>query len=274
MQLLVFNGRDPVEVDVGAELTASYKIRPNLVIDGSFRQSFLGARELTALREVVVETDYPAVRTSGRDYGLDGLPVIQNLTLTHYGRPAENIYSRTTVGYLEKMYGGVSGELLWKPVDSRLALGAELNYVAQREEDMLLGFQDYDVLTGHVSAYYDFENGFLGQVDVGRYLAGDWGATFALDREFENGWKVGAYFTLTEVPFDEFGEGSFDKGIRLTVPVDYFIGSPTRREIQTDLSSLTRDGGARVNVDGRLYGFVRDAHTAGPLGDTWGRFWQ
>ena len=45
------------------------------------------------------------------------------------------------------------------------------------------------------------------KVDAGRYLAGDWGATFALDREFDNGWKVGAYFTLTDMPFDEFGEG-------------------------------------------------------------------
>ena len=274
LQLLVFNGNEPVQADVGVSLTTSYKIQPNLVIDGTFRQSILGPRELADVRVGQSSDDYPPVRTLGRNYGIDGRPTINKLTLTHYGRPGENLYSRVSAGYLERMFGGISGEVLWKPVDSRLALGAELNYVAQREEDMLFGFQDYDTLTGHLSAYYDFENGFLGQVDVGRYLAGDWGATVSLDREFENGWKVGAYFTLTDMPFEDFGEGSFDKGIRLTVPVDYFLGSPSRREISTNLNSLSRDGGARLNVDGRLYGFVRDGHTAGKMGDTWGRFWQ
>ena len=273
VQLFVFNANDPVQIDAGAELTTSYRIQPNLFVDGSFRQTFVGARDLPATRGDSSDR-YQNVRTSGRNYGIDGNPVITKLVLNHYGRPGENLYSRASVGYLERMFGGVSGELLWKPVDSRFALGAELNYVTQREEDMLFGFQDYDVVTGHLSAYYDFENGFLGQVDVGRYLAGDWGATFSLDREFENGWKVGAYFTLTDMPFEDFGEGSFDKGIRITIPVDFFLGNPTRREITTNLNSLSRDGGARVNVDGRLYQIVREGHTAGPMGDTWGRFWQ
>lgn len=274
VQFLVFNGNDPVQIDVGAQLTTQFRIQPNLVVDGTFRQSILGPRDLADVREEDSSERYQNVRTDGRNYGIDGNPTITKLALTHYGRPGDNLYSRTSVGYLERMFGGVSGELLWKPVDSRFALGAEVNYVAQREEDMLFGFQDYDVLTGHLSAYYDFENGFLGQVDVGRYLAGDWGATFALDREFENGWRVGAYFTLTDMPFEDFGEGSFDKGIRVTVPIDYFIGRPTRREIDVNLNSLSRDGGARLDVEGRLYEFVREGHTAGEMGDTWGRFWQ
>ncbi len=73
------------------------------------------------------------------------------------------------------MFAGISGELLWKPVDSRLALGAEVNYVYQRDFDQLFGLQGYSVVTGHVSAYYDLGNGFEAQLDVGRYLAGDIG---------------------------------------------------------------------------------------------------
>ena len=171
------------------------------------------------------------------------------------------------------MFGGVSAEVLWQPVDSRMALGVEANYVAQRDFDMLLGFQDYQVATGHASLYYAFDNGFQAQVDVGRYLAGDWGASFALDREFANGWKVGAYFTLTDIPFEDYGEGSFDKGIRLSIPLDFLIGQPTRTEASTVLRSLTRDGGSRLNVEGRLYDIVRDGH-AGELSDAWGRFWR
>jgi hypothetical protein len=172
------------------------------------------------------------------------------------------------------MHGGVSSELLWKPVDSRFALGAELNYTAQRDFEQLFGLQDYDVVTGHLSGYYSFANGFHAQVDVGRYLAGDWGASFSLDREFDNGWRVGAYFTLTDVPFDEFGEGSFDKGIRVTVPHDFFLGTASRSKVATTLQSLRRDGGARLEVDGRLYDIVRDGHAAGRMGDTFGRFWR
>ena len=36
---------------------------------------------------------------------------------------------------------------------------------------------------------------------------------------------------------------------------------------------LSRDGGARVDVDGRLYDRVRDAHSA-KLYEGWGRFWR
>lgn len=270
--LILFNGDAPVQVDLGLELRGRYEIAPNLVMSGGVRQSILGARELAAVTET--PNSYHNVRTDAGQYGIDGLPVITDLTLAYFGRPAENIYSRVSLGYLETMYGGVSTELLWKPVDSRLAIGAELNYARQRDTDMLFGFQDYDAITGHLSGYYQFEDGFHGQVDVGRYLAGDWGATFALDREFDNGWKVGAYFTLTDMPFDEFGEGSFDKGIRLTVPVDFFAGTASRKSVSTSLASLTRDGGAKLSVDGRLYDIVRDGHVAGTMGDTWGRVWR
>ncbi len=270
--LIVFNGNAPVQLDLGLEARMKYEIAPNLSISGGIRQSVMGPRELA--EENVTDNSYPDVRTSGREYGIEGKPVMTDLTLDYYMRPAENLYGRVSLGYLERMYGGVSAELLWKPVDSRLAIGAELNYAVQRDTDMLFGFQDFDTVTGHVSAYYSFDNGFHGQVDVGRYLAGDWGATFALDREFDNGWKVGAYFTLTDMPFEEFGEGSFDKGIRLTVPVDFFAGNASRKSVSTSLASLTRDGGAKLNVDGRLYDIVRDGHVEGPMGDTWGRVWR
>ncbi len=269
--LIVFNGDAPIQLDYGLDLRLQYAFAPNLEVKGLIRQSL---RDIPLADETEAENDLQNVRTDGRFYGRDGHPVIQSLTLAHYGRPGENLYSRVSLGYLEQQHGGVSTELLWKPTDSRFALGAELNYTAQRDFEQLFGFQDYDVVSGHLSGYYSFANGFHTQVDVGRYLAGDWGATFALDREFDNGWRVGAYFTLTDVPFDEFGEGSFDKGIRITVPHDFFLGNASRDKVTTNLQSLRRDGGARLEVDGRLYDIVRDGHTAGRFGDTFGRFWR
>lgn len=270
MEVALFDGDQPARADLGIEASFQYEIQPNLVLAGAYRQRIVGNRDEIG---AISASTLPAVRRDGLRYGAESGGGIENLTLAWYGRPAPNLYSRVSVGYLERMFGGVSAELLWKPVDSPLALGAEVNYVAQRDFDLGFGFQDYDIMTGHVSAYYDFNNGFQAQLDVGRYLAGDYGATFQLDREFDNGWKVGAYFTLTDVPFDDFGEGSFDKGIVVEIPTDWVLGRPTRDTTATRLSSLERDGGARLRVDGRLYEIVHDGHQ-GNMGDQWGRYWR
>jgi hypothetical protein len=46
------------------------------------------------------------------------------------------------------------------------------------------------------------------------------GATFEIQKRFANGWSIGAFATLTDVPFEVFGEGSFDKGLIFRVPLD------------------------------------------------------
>ncbi|MBC7158371.1 MAG: YjbH domain-containing protein, partial [Rhodobacteraceae bacterium] len=68
-------------------------------------------------------------------------------------------------------------------------------------------------------------------------------------------------------------EGSFDKGVRLEIPLDWIAGRPSRNSIRTTLRPVQRDGGARLNVDGRLYGVVRDYDAAG-IDDRWGRVWR
>ena len=129
------------------------------------------------------------------------------------------------------------------------------------------------MLTGHASAYMELGGGYLAQVDAGRYLAGDLGATFALDRTFANGWSVGGFFTLTNVSAADFGEGSFDKGIRFSIPVNWFLGKPTRQAIGLGIRPVQRDGGQRLIVPGRLYSQVREAHEKA-LDDTWARVWE
>lgn len=275
-ELQLFDGDNPIRGDYGIQGRIRYEISPSVVVNGSLRYRLGGNRDEGAISTSALHP----VRSNSSLYGADNRLGLESLSLTWYDRPGEHLFSRVSVGYLERMYAGVSTELLWKPVDSRLALGGELNYVVQRDYDLGLGAQyfdslggSYDTVTGHVSAYYDFQNGFHGRVDVGRYLAGDWGATFALDREFANGWRIGAYATFTDVSFDDFGEGSFDKGVVLTIPTDWALGNATRHETDVALSSLARDGGARLNVEGRLYDIVRDGHSAA-LTDSWGRFWR
>ncbi|MFQ6553750.1 YjbH domain-containing protein [Aestuariibius insulae] len=270
LDLSAFDASEPLRAGLGVELSSSYAIRPNLIVSGAIRQSLGGNLEEG---DPIRASGLEPVRTNVGFYNEVDTVTLKDLTLAYYFKPGQEVFGRVTAGYLERMFGGVSSELLWSPVNSRLALGLEVNAVQQREFEQGLGFQDYDVVTGHVSAYYDFDNGFMGQVDMGRYLAGDTGATVSLDREFDNGFRVGGYFTLTDATEEDFGEGSFDKGIRISIPVDWFLGTPSRRTVSTNLSSLTRDGGQRVRVGGRLYDTVKGGQNP-DLSEDWGRFWR
>jgi hypothetical protein len=268
-----FGNAGGVAIDAGLSLGASYRLTPQLILSGAIVQSL--TRNDPADPGVDATPDLPNVRTDGGFYGDDGVPVLQSLTLTHYGRPASDFYSRVSFGYLERMFGGLSTEVLWKPVESRFGLGAELNYVVQRNTDMAFGFDefDYEIATGHVSAYYDLGDGYHGQLDMGRYLAGDWGATLRLDREYANGVRIGAYVSQTDASYEDFGNGSYNKGVTVSVPMDFFTGQATRGSYGTTFRTRSGDGGARLNVGGRLYETVRGAHQA-DLADTWGRFWR
>lgn len=264
----LFDPDDPLRIDIGPQLELTYLAAPGLTINGRFRYPILGNMDQA---DRPSDSVLPRVRSEAYLFARESDFEINTLTGRYLWRPAEDVFARVTVGYLESQFGGVSTELLWFPVDSPLALGIELNYALQRNFDMRLGFQDYDVVTGHASAYYDFDNGFHGQLDVGRYLAGDWGATVQLHREFGNGVRIGGFFTLTDVSFEDYGEGAFDKGLTVEFPLSYFTGEPSRRTLGQVIRPILRDGGARLAVDNRLYPIVRDYR--GPsLERSWGRY--
>ncbi|MBY6069063.1 YjbH domain-containing protein [Leisingera aquaemixtae] len=268
LQASFFDPDAPFRYEVGAQLGLDYTAAPGLTLSAGLRQPLAGTLDEGERQSNSV---IQRVRSDWGLYAQESDLRIEHLTAEYIWRPGADLYARTTAGYLETMYGGLSAELLWFPVNSRLALGAELNYVRQRDFDVLFGFQDYATATGHVSAYYDLPGEYHIQADAGRYLAGDYGATFTLDREFANGFKVGAFFTLTSVGVSDFGEGSFDKGIRLEIPVSWLTGRPSRDRLAQVIRPVLRDGGARLNVRNRLYGVTREAR-AQQLVRGWGRF--
>lgn len=265
-----FDPDAPIRYEFGAELKADLTLRPGFVLSSQFRLPVVG--NVDEVRRVS-DSVLPHVRSDWARYAQESDLEISHLTAEYFFRPGESLFGRMTGGYLEQMYGGFSAELLWYPVNSRVAFGGEINYARQRDFDMLLGFQDYDVVTGHASAYYDLGGDYHAQVDVGRYLAGDVGATFSLDREFNNGFKVGAFATLTNVSSDDFGEGSFDKGIRVEIPISWLTGKPSRGAIKQTIRPVLRDGGARLSVRNRLYEYTRNDRST-KLAGQWGRFFK
>ncbi|WP_084300698.1 YjbH domain-containing protein [Pseudophaeobacter arcticus] len=263
-----FDPARPFRIDAGLDLTASYAPAPGWLIGGALRQRLAGNISNSRASNSVL----PHVRTDISQYAQYGT-TLENLYVTRHWKPGRDLYARASAGIFESMFGGVSGEVLWKPVNSPLALGVEANYVVQRDYDQRLSFRDYKTFTGHASLYYELGSNYQLQLDAGRYLAGDYGGTFSLDRVFNNGWMVGAFFTLTDVSAAEFGEGSFDKGFRFRIPLAWMLGKPNRRGFGLTIRPTQRDGGQRVAVPGRLYGSIREAHQI-RLNDQHVRFWE
>ena len=121
------------------------------------------------------------------------------------------------------------------------------NRVQQRDYDKSFKLLDYKTNTAFASAYWasPFYNFDLA-LHAGRYLAGDNGATLEMRRTFSNGWMIGLWTTFTDVSSKDFGEGSFDKGIFLKVPLDQFLGRNVRTSYSTRVRPIQRDGGARL----------------------------
>jgi len=280
-----FRGSDPISIDAGLQATARYAFAPNLVLSGVLRYSLV-PHDLPS--SVSAGATQPVRRLSGL-YASEGNPGITSLQLAWYERPGRDLYSRVTVGYLESMFGGVSTELLYSPVSTRWALGAEVNYVAQRANDMMFGFGDYCIaggtdycgsadhdyrtVTGHLSLYYALSEQVHAQFDVGRYLAGDWGASVSLDREFGNGWRIGGQVTVTEANRDDPDQDDFSAGVRISMPADFLYGTPSRRRSGIGLDLYSGDAGARLNVSDRLYDVIREGQVP-DLESGWGRFWR
>lgn len=197
----------------------------------------------------------PRVRTYVRQYLTTSDFTLPNLQLTGTRQLGRDLYGMAYAGLLEYMYGGVGGEILYRPMDQRWALGAELNWVKQRDFDQRFSFRDYSVTTGHATLYYLWgdKRRIISAVSAGRYLAKDWGATVSVARAFDNGVTMGAYATKTDVSSKDFGEGSFDKGIYFSVPFDFMLPRSTRARADFLWNPLYRDGGARVAHSHSLY---------------------
>jgi membrane-associated phospholipid phosphatase len=194
------------------------------------------------------DTGLPKVRSDLRRYlttSRTTLPLLQATRVDDWGG---GWFSSAYAGYFEPMYGGVGGEIYHQAWGSSWAWGLDLNHAVQREFDQGLRFRDYRVNTGHLSAYWDTGvSGIEAKLSVGRYLAGDWGATLDLSRRFANGVAMGFWATKTDVSAEQFGEGSFDKGFYVTLPFDALMPTRTPGVARLVWNPLTRDGGARLN---------------------------
>ena len=255
----LFDPDDPARYQVYADFSSEYSLNAHWAIRSTLSLNIY--QNFDESNRQVSDSVLPRVRSDVVRYLNEGASGLDKLVIEGRDTYGRSIHYRGFVGVLEEMYSGLGGEVLFWPTDSRIALGISVAYAKQREYDRRLGHLNYDVITGHVSAYWatPFFNYDVG-VHVGRYLAKDAGATLEVRRTFRNGWQVGAWATRTNVSSRDFGEGSFDKGFYFQVPVDVIFGGNKRSKLGTRMRPIQRDGGQRLEAySGNVFWDLREA---------------
>ena len=258
-RLQLFDPDDPARYQINIALGSEYVLSNHWSIRSSY--IFDVVNNFDESRRRRSDSQLPKVRTDVVSYLVEGASGLETLLIEGRDTYGDNWHYRAFAGVLESMFSGVGGEVLYWDTRSRLALGVSMAYVKQRAFERTFKHQDYEVLTGFVSAYWatPWYNYDLA-VHAGRYLAKDVGATLDVRRTFRNGWQIGIFATLTDVPFDVFGEGSFDKGFYFQIPLDGIFGDAGRSKVSTRMRPVQRDGGQRIeDFSGNIFWDLREA---------------
>ena len=139
-----------------------------------------------------------------------------------------------------------SGEVLWKPVEQNWGLGAraQLGGAARLRQPVRLrllrlrrGDRPRDALLGH-----RLERDRDRSSPPAAISPATGAARSRCSARFANGWAVGAYATKTDVTADEFGEGSFAKGVTLIDPAALVdaVRDPADHQRRPDLAREQR----------------------------------
>lgn len=230
---------------LGLQLSGDYRINQSTWVVGGVNLRMLDNFDQF---KYTAPSNLPRVRTYQREFVTSSALTLPQLQVTHMQELGGGHYASLYGGLLEPMYGGVGGEWFYRPWQSRWGVGVDVNRVRQRDFRQNLSFRDYEVSTGHAALYWDtgIQN-LHATLSAGRYLAGDVGATIDVKKVFPNGVSLGAWVTKTNVSTEQFGEGSFDKGIYLTLPFDVILPRSSGGSASMAWNPLTRDGGARLS---------------------------
>ena len=252
----LFDPDDPARYQLYAKIGLSMMLPENWVLSGAIDRDITNnfdesTRESDSVL-IRVRSDIVKYLTEG-DSGLDSLYIQKR------GNLRKDTYFRVFGGVLESMFSGVGGEVLYQTFQSRVAFGLSANWVKQRDFNKTFKHLEYHTSTAFVSAYWasPFYN-FDFAIHAGKYLAKDVGATLEIRRTFNNGWMVGIWATRTNISAEDFGEGSFDKGLFFKIPLNGFLGSNSRSNYITRIRPIQRDGGQYLeDFMGRIWWDIR-----------------
>lgn len=248
------NPEDFFLYQAGLLVSSGYVVNPNFGLFGSLRVNLFDNLDKFNFTVDNEDSALPRVRTFVREYVTRTDLGVDTLYLNWSDKIAKDWYAQAYGGYLETMFGGVGGEVLYRPIDSNIAFGFDVNYVQQRSFEDDFSFRDYKAFTGHASVYWRPE--WLPDVQLtlsaGQFLAKDKGVNIDFAKRFDSGIIVGAFAALTNVSSEEYGEGSFTKGFYVSIPFDLFVPKSAKGRGRIPWIPIARDGGQMLSRPVRL----------------------
>ena len=225
------------------ENDTEFVIRENLFFNTNLKYSLWDNFEVLYIPPV---DSFPAqVRSDVKEYlnkMNDGGILIGRAQLDYHLTPIKNHHIMMSAGILEDMFSGAGMEYLWFQPNTNYSFGIDVFKVRKRDYSWRFGHLDYENTVATANFYYRNYGSipFDMRVSAGEYLAGDVGYTLELSRSFYNGVQFGVFATFTDVTAEQFGEGSFDKGIFFNIPIYGNLINYTWRP-------LTKDPGSKLN---------------------------
>ena len=225
------------------ENDSEFIIRKNLFFNTNLKYSL--ADNFDDLYIPPVDTFPAQVRSDVKEYLnkiKDGGILIGRAQLDYHLTPMENHHIMMSAGIFEDMFSGAGMEYLYFRPNTNYSFGVDVFKVYKRDYSWGFGLLDYENTLATANFYYRNYGTipFDMRVSAGEYLAGDVGFTLEFSRSFYNGVQFGAFATFTDVTTEQFGEGSFDKGIFFNIPIYGNLINYTWRP-------LTKDPGAVLN---------------------------
>ena len=226
-------------------------IKENLFFNMNLKYSI--ANNFDDLRYPPVDTFPAQVRSDIKQYlkNMDNGVLIGRAQLDYHYSHNQYNHIMLTGGILEDMFSGYGAEYLYFKPNTNYSVGFEVFNVKKRDYEWGFGHLDYKNTTYSANFYYRNYGliPFDMKLSVGEYLAGDKGSTIEFSRSFKSGVNFGVFATFTDVSKEDFGEGSFDKGIFFNIPIyGNFINYTWR--------PLTKDPGAKLIRRNSLYGLL------------------
>lgn len=202
------------------------------------------------------ENTYPEqVRSDVKKYlnNIGDGPVIGRAQFEYFKTLSTNNHLLLTGGIYEDMFSGFGFEYINYSHERNFNWGYEMHQVYKRDYEIKFGLLNYKNVTYHANLFYKNRNliPFDLKVSFGEYLAGDKGVTYEISRSFSGGVRFGAFASFTDVSFENFGEGSFDKGIFFNIPF-----GKSRKISKITWRPLTKDPAQKLIRKNNIYDLV------------------
>lgn len=172
--------------------------------------------------------------------------------LSFLATPLPDFHFAATAGYLEEMFAGYGGEILYRPHQSPFAIGMEAWNVYKRDplSPLAAGIYGNAKTTGHLNLYYDIpDTDITAFAKVGRFIGGDNGINTGAQMNLPNGMKIkGSIGVTNNDDKDVFdSKRNVQAGLQLSIPFGDMRFVPQGSEARLKTNQIGRDDAAMVD---------------------------